>query len=131
MFILPMQHLYYSLVMLLIGLGLVSLIDIIGSIISRKFNLNYSYFAVLSFIAYVTIAYLVAEETNKALLTLAVSMLIGFYDGTIGWLIAKKLKANYKYSKEIAEKITMAHTVLAANLFSILCGFVGYYLGTR
>lgn len=58
-------------------------------------------------------------------------MLIGFYDGTIGWIIAQKLKANYKYNKEIAEKITIAHTVFAANLFSILCGFVGYYLGTR
>lgn len=115
--------------MLLIGLGLVSFVDIVGSIISRKLNFNYAYFTVLSFIAYVTIAYLVAEETNKALLTLVVTMLVGLYDGTVGWIIAQKLKANY--NKEIAEKFTIAHRVFTANLFSILCGFVGYYLGTR
>ena len=126
-----MQHLYYSLVMLLIGLGLVSFIDISGSVISRKLNFNYGYFSVLSFIAYVMIAYLIAKETNSAFLTLVVSMLIGFYDGTVGWIIAQKLKANYKYSKVIAEKITIAHSILVANLFSILCGFTGYFLGTR
>ncbi|HKO81550.1 MAG TPA: hypothetical protein VJU78_14195 [Chitinophagaceae bacterium] len=131
MFIYSMQHLYYSLIMLFTGLGLISFVDIVGPIISRKLNFNYGYFTILSFIAYVAIAYLIAKETNRALLTWVVSILIGFYDGTVGWLIAQKLKAKYKYSKNAAEKITIAHTVLAATLFSTLCGFIGYYLGTR
>ena len=123
MFIYSMQHLYYSLIMLFTGLGLISFVDIVGPIISRKLNFNYGYFTILSFIAYVTIAYLIAKETNRALLTWVVLILIGFYDGIVGWLIAQKLKAKYKYSKDVAEKITIAHTVLPATLFSILCGF--------
>lgn len=126
-----MQHLSYLLSMLLTGLVAVTFIDTIGSIVSRWLNFTYGYFSILSFIVYVTIAYLIAEKTNRALSTVIVTMLIGFYDGTVGWIIAHKLKASFKYSKEIAEKITMAHSVFVANLFSILCGIIGYFLGTR
>lgn len=61
-----MQHLSYLFIMLLTGLGLVSFVDVVGSITSRKLNFNYSYFTVLSFIAYITITYLIAEKTNSA-----------------------------------------------------------------
>lgn len=47
-----MQHLSYSFIMLLTGLGLVSFVDVVGSITSRKLNFNYSYFTVLWFIAF-------------------------------------------------------------------------------
>ncbi len=126
-----MQQIPYLFTMLLIGVVAVTCVDTIGSIVSRRLKFKYGYFSILSFIVYVTIAYLIAEKTNRALSTLIVTMLIGFYDGTIGWMISQKLKANYEYRKEIAEKITMAHTVFVANLYSILCGIIGYFLGTR
>ena len=126
-----MQHLSYLLMMVLIGIAAVTFVDTVGSIVSRRLKFKYGYFSILSFIVYVTIAYLVAEKTNRALSTLLVTMMIGFYDGTVGWMIAEKLKANYEITKEMAEKITMAHAVFVANLFSILCGTIGYFLGTR
>ena len=126
-----MQHLYYSFTILLIGAGLVTFVDVLGSIVSRRLNFRYGYFTLLSFIAYTTTGYLVAEETNSALLTLIVVMLIGFYDAIAGWTISQKLRANFGYSKEFMEKITIAHRIFASNLFSIICGFLGYYLAGR
>ena len=95
-----MEHIYYSFIVLLIGLGLVTVIDVVGSVVSRLLNFSYGYFTVLSFIAYIGTGYLIAAKTNGALLTMIVVMLVGLYDATIGWIISQKLKANYGYSKE-------------------------------
>ncbi|MGZ8554162.1 MAG: hypothetical protein ACXWV8_12190 [Chitinophagaceae bacterium] len=126
-----MQHLYYSLIVLLIGLAAVTFIDVVGSIVSRLLNFNYGYFIVLSFIAYISTGYMIAVKTNSALLTMIVVMLVGLYDATAGWIIAQKLKANYKYTKEVFDNYTLAHRIFVCNLFSILCGFLGYYLAGR
>ena len=126
-----MEYLYYSFIILLIGLGLVTVVDVVGSVVSRLLNFSYGYFTVLSFIVYIGTGYLIAVKTNSALLTMIVVMLVGFYDATIGWTISQKLKANYGNSKELAEKYTVAHRIFLCNLFSILCGFLGYYLAGR
>ena len=90
-----MNHLYYSFIILLAGVGFVTVVDAVGSIISRLLNFNYGYFTVLSFIVYITTAYLVTVKTNSALLTAIVVMLVGLYDAIVGWTISQKLKANY------------------------------------
>ncbi|MGZ8524516.1 MAG: hypothetical protein ACXWV1_08800 [Chitinophagaceae bacterium] len=126
-----MNHLYYSFIILLAGVGFVTVVDAVGSIISRLLNFNYGYFTVLSFIVYITTAYLVTVKTNSALLTAIVVMHVGLYDAIVGWTISQKLKANYGDSKELAEKLTVAHRIFAGNLFSIRCGILGYYLARR
>jgi hypothetical protein len=92
-----MSHSYYSLVLLFIGFGLVSIVDVVGSIVSRRLNFNYGYFFVVSLAAYTTIGFLVAAKTNSAFLTMIVVMLIGLYDAIVGWEISQKLKAHYGY----------------------------------
>jgi hypothetical protein len=124
-----MHQLLYSFLVLLLGIGLVTIIDVSGSIISRRLNFNYGYFTILSFVAYVSVSYLVVSGTHKALLTMIVVMLVGLYDATVGFAIAQKLKANYDVSKEAMEKMTLTNRVSAVNIFAILCGIVGYYLG--
>jgi hypothetical protein len=124
-----MHQLLYSFLILLLGIGLVTIIDVSGSIISRRLNFNYGYFTILSFVAYVSVSYLVVSGTHKALLTMIVVMLVGLYDATVGFAIAQKLKANYNVSKEAMEKMTLTNRVSGVNIFAILCGIVGYYLG--
>ncbi|MGZ8554327.1 MAG: hypothetical protein ACXWV8_13020 [Chitinophagaceae bacterium] len=79
-----MNHLYYSFIILFAGVGFVTVVDAVGSIISRQLNFNYGYFTVLSFIVYITTAYLVTVKTNSALLTAIVVMLVGLYDAIVG-----------------------------------------------
>ena len=126
-----MSHFYYLFILFLIGLGLVTIVDVIGSIISRRLNFKYGYFGVLSLVAYTTIGFLVAANTGSALLTMTVVMLMGLYDAIVGWEISQKLKANHGYSKELMEKITIAHRILAGNLYAIVSGFLGYFLASR
>jgi len=126
-----MQHLFYSFILLLIGFGLVTIVDVVGSIVSRRLNFKYGYFGVLSLVAYTTIAFLIAAKTNSALLTMIVVMLIGLYDAIAGWEISQKLKAYHGYSKELLEKITIAHRIFVGNLYAIVSGCLGYFLASR
>lgn len=114
----------------LIGIGLVTIIDVGGSILSRKLNFNYGYFTILSFTVYTSIAYLVMRKTNLAFPTLLCVYLIALYDGYFGWKISRKLNANYgKNAAEIIEKIKPAYAILASTLFAIVCGVTGVFLG--
>ena len=105
--------------------------DVIGSIISRRLKFKYGYFALLSLVAYTTTGILVATNTGSAFLTMIVVMLMGLYDAIVGWEISQKLKANHGYSKELMEKITVAHRIFAANLYAIVSGILGYFLASR
>ncbi len=126
-----MQDLTTSLIFILAGFSLITIIDAGGSIISRQLNFNYGYFTILSILVYTSIAYFMFEKTNNSLATINVSLLMGFYDGSVGWIISKKLKANYGRRKELAEKMTIAHTILAAIIFSLACGCIGIYLASQ
>src|SRR5688572_3237858 len=106
-----MQLIYDSIIGLVIGLGLVTVIDIVGSIVSRQLNIKYGYFSLWSLFAYTYTAFFVADRTNKALLTMIVVMLVGLYDALAGWIISQKLKANYGYSEDMLEKVTAAHRI--------------------
>ena len=125
-----MEHLGISLIFILAGIAIVTIVDAIGSILSRKMNFNYGYFTIVSIVAYTYIAYLVSVEINSWLMTMFIVLIIGFYDGTVGWIISQKLGANYGKAKEFAEKMTFAHTILAGLIFSILCGLLGIYLAS-
>jgi len=125
-----MRYFYDSIVLLLFGLGLVTIVDVIGSIVSRRLKFKYGYFAILSIVVYTTIGFLMAEKTNSALLTMIVAMLMGLYDAIVGWEISQKLKANYGYSKELLDKVTIAHRIFVSNLYAIISGFLGYYFAS-
>lgn len=126
-----MGNLDTSLIFILTGIVAVTILDCIGSILSRRLNFSYGYFTILSIIVYTYIACLMSEKANSWLATMLVVVLIGFYDGTIGWIISNTLKANYGKAKEIAEKMTFAHTIPVAIIFAIVCGWIGFNLADR
>jgi hypothetical protein len=114
----------------LAGIAAVTIFDCIGSILSRRLNFSYGYFTILSLIVYTYIAYLMSEKTNSWLATMLVVVLIGFYDGTVGWIISNTLRANYGKAKEKAKKMTFAHTIPVAILFAMVCGWIGFNLAS-
>ncbi len=126
-----MANLNTSLIFILAGIAAVTILDSIGLILSRRLNFSYGYFSILSVIVYTYIAYLMSEKANSWLATLLVVVLIGFYDGTIGWVISNTLRANYGKAKEMAEKMTFAHTIPVAIIFAIVCGWIGFNLADR
>lgn len=71
----------------------ITLIDTLGSIISSKFNFNYSFFSIFSLATYVLTGFYLSFVTSS-LWALLLCGVIGLYDETIGLKISSKLKAN-------------------------------------
>jgi hypothetical protein len=118
----------HSLVFILIGTGLVTIIDILGSIASRRFNFNYAYLIIASLIAYTFTGYSVSEKTNSFTTALLSVILVGIFDATAGWAISQKLKANYGQWKEQSEKLTLEQRLFSCIIFSVFCTVLGHYL---
>jgi hypothetical protein len=122
-----MSSIYGLLLPVVFGLFAVTLIDVLGSITSRKWNYNYAYLTPLSFIVYTMIGYYVSQTTslNWALI---IGSLVGIYDGTIGWRLAIIFNANMGEQKEAALKMDTQTRILFMIIISTLFGFLGALL---
>lgn len=120
-----MEYLNNPFVSVIIGIVLVTINDVVGSITSRKFNFSYGYFAIASFFIYTFIGYLVMDQTNYMTITMLSVMLVGVYDGIVGWEISRKLNANYRQPEELIAKMTLKKRISGVILISIVCGWIG------
>jgi hypothetical protein len=102
----------------------VTLIDVFGSITSRKWNYNYAYLTPLSFSVYLLIGYHVSQNASLSW-ALLVSCIVGVYDGTIGWRLAVILNANMGTQRDAALKIDTPTRMLYMVLISTLFAFIG------
>lgn len=110
-----------------IGILTVTLIDVLGSISSRRMNYNYAYLSPLSFLAYGFIGYLTYDI---ATLTWALIMActVGIYDGTVGWRLSIILNANFGQYRDQTIKMSFISRVTRMLFVSGLCGFVGFFI---
>jgi len=53
-----------------------------------------------------------------------VVILIGLYDGRIGWIISNKLRADLGKHKEFLDKMTATQIASTTVLISIICGWI-------
>jgi len=113
-----------ALIYLIAGLGAITLIDVLGSIASRKLNFKYIYLIILSSAAYIVIGYLVSKEYGLPM-GLVVNGLIGFYDGTIGAKLSIILKAKTYLNEEKTKQLSKGK----AAPFMILVGFFFALIG--
>lgn len=122
-----MQNVNSTVLITLAGIACIAILNSFGAILSRKLNFNFSRLVVLSFTVYITVAYFVSAESGKipALLSAAA---LGVFDATAGWKISKACNANFGIYKEMTEKISIHTRVLGTVLFSLLLGFIGYWL---
>ncbi len=110
----------------IVGIALLSVtaIDALGAIASRKFRFNYGYFTVLSFTAYLLTGYFLSFVTSLSSVLLLCGM-IGIFDGTIGFKIAKRLKP---YAGKVNyDEIKHDYSVVLIIFFlAIIVGALGY-----
>lgn len=117
----------YVLPILLAGLLIVTLIDTVGAIASRKLNFNYMWLGVASGILYTCVAYQIALQ-GGLLLAVIVNNLIGFYDATVGLKLALALKANYIVKEEEKKYLTTQYTVASMMLVASVLALLGYII---
>jgi hypothetical protein len=122
-----MNHLYEVFPIILLGVLVVTLIDVVGSITSRKLNYPYVYLIPPSLLVYTLIGYFVARNTNQTWAILSAS-LVGIYEGIIGWKLSILLKANFGGLKENNAKMTAYSRIVGMIGIGAIFGFIGYIL---
>jgi hypothetical protein len=105
------------------GLLAVTIIDVFGSISSRKMNYKYVYLSPLSFLSYGIIGYQ-GYYLTTLIWTLLIACAIGIYDGTVGWKLSLILKANFgsneEYTKNLSLSSRISGMILVSGIFAVL-----------
>lgn len=117
----------YVLPVLLSALLIVTLIDTVGAIASRKFNFNYMWLSVASAILYTCVGYQIALQ-GGLLMAIIINNLIGFYDATVGLKLALSLKANYVLKEEEKKYLTTQYTISSMLLIATVLALLGYII---
>jgi hypothetical protein len=109
------------------GLVTVTLIDVLGSISSRRLNYRYVYLTPVSFMAYSLIGYL-GYQITPLMWTLLIVCMVGIYDGTIGWKLSIILKANFGDKEEHIKNLSIFSRVTGMLILSGVFGLLGYFV---
>lgn len=112
---------------LLLGAIVITLIDTFGAILSRRLQFKYRYLSILSFIVYITLGLLVSRQFNL-IAAISIGGLLGLYDGTIGFWLSIKLRANNDLSTEQAFALLGVKTAISMTAIAVLLSFIGYGL---
>jgi hypothetical protein len=114
-----------ALAYLTVGLVVITLIDTLGAIASRKLNFNYAYLTIPSFVVYTGIGYLTSEQYGLSMAML-VNGLLGLYDGTIGFRLSIINKANTGLDTEKSKEDLDGKTALVMIFLSFVFALVGF-----
>ncbi len=109
-----------------LGILVTTVIDSIGSLLSRRLNFNYGFLAPLSFITYTMVSYFVTQKANVSF-GLLITFLVCLYDCLVGWKISILLNANMDV-KSKSFKMSFLGKVFLAVLLTLLFGVLGSYL---
>ncbi len=102
-----MTQLIQGLPFLIGGLISVTIIDTAGAIASRRLGFNYGYLTFASLIVYTLIGSFVSKKLGLDIAIL-ISLIISFYEGTVGYMLSKKLNANTGLTDEELQKLTVS-----------------------
>ncbi len=110
-----------------LGILLITIIDALGSIASRKLDFNYGYLTPLSLGIYMLMGFMVSKEFG---LTWAVisACIVGVFDATAGWQLSVALKANTGLDNEQLEKISLGYRIFGMIGIAALFGFLGHFV---
>lgn len=115
----------YILYSFVVGITCITLIDVLGSITSKKYAYPYVYLTPVSFAAYVFIGYL-ASKGSQLSIALIVPVAVGIYDATIGWDIWMKLGAERE--RELHKDNPLVNRLALMIIFGLIFGYIGYLI---
>ncbi len=115
-----------SLIVILIGFAIIAIFDILGSILSRVLGFEYVWLTFGSFIIYGMLS-LYLQRYDGLSVALLGSFLIGLFDGSIGLLIADKLKANIREEDKAVIKIT-PKLIFSMGVYAAVTGMIAILL---
>jgi hypothetical protein len=110
--------------LLLTGCIAITLFDVLGSIISKQFNFNYTYLFLVSFSIYTICGFCGTRIINLKNGVL-IAAFTGFIDSTIGWKISMLLHANTGNIKNAPTTQAWLVTIVFVTGLAALCGLIG------
>jgi hypothetical protein len=113
-----------------IGVLAITVFDILGSIASRQMNFDFSYLSPISFILYVSIAFVVARRTDKKTAVITAGLL-GLFEATVGWKLSLLLHPNFGNKRTEFTPAIFAATIVVVTLLAGLLGLLGWWLSTK
>lgn len=115
------------------GIFAVTLLAIVGSLLSRWFKIDYAWFSIVSIIIYIGLAFLIGLKQNLKI-TLWSIIRLGLYDSIIGLLLSLCLEANFSgFEKELYQYgiIGWLFIIILQIAFSMILGLIGYGMASR
>ncbi len=125
-----MPELNLILIVIATGILAITIIDVVGSVISRHLNFDYGWFAILSIIVYSYIGYYLAIKASFEI-TLIVALIVGIYDAIVGHKISQKLNATVRMTDEEKEVFTPALRLTTMLVLVFICTYVSYSIGNK
>lgn len=124
----------YEYKLFLIGSIAILIVDTLGSILSRQLDFMYSALTPVSLMIYGTASFLISRKKNLKKGVIA-AVLLGLFDGTIGWKISILLNANideldYEMTTGLIIMVVISAMALAA-LMGLVGGGVGNFLNKK
>lgn len=115
------------------GIFIVTLLDVIGSLLSRWLNIDYGWFSIPSVTVYIGMSYLIARKQNLKT-TLSSVTKLALYDATIGFILSLLLEANVGGFEKDIYKLGIIGWIFVIILVAIIAnvlGLIGYVLALR
>ncbi|HSN62159.1 MAG TPA: hypothetical protein VLR49_14565 [Ferruginibacter sp.] len=112
---------------LFISIIIITIIDTLGAIASRKLNFNYAYLSILSFTVYMILGYLLSKQYNLPIIFF-IAGLLGLYDGTIGFRLSIYLKANNRLETKKSKELLTVKTAVTMIIIACVFAYFGYLL---
>ena len=116
-------------VYLISGLVIITVVDTLGSIASRRLNFKYIYLIPLSLVIYIGLGYWVCRDYGLYTGCL-VNGLLGLFDGTVGAWLSIALKANTGLSEEKKTQLSKGKAAGFMMIFAVIMALLGYLIST-
>ena len=121
------MHIKSALVLLITGLVLITLLDALGAIASRKLHFKYGSLVLFSLAIYIGLGFYASKQCSLTM-ALIINNIIGIYDGTIGFRLSILLKANSDSIKEKGKELLTDRAAALMMVFATICTIFGFLL---
>ena len=122
-----MIQIIHALPYIFAALAAITILDALGAVASRVLNFKFTSLTVLSFAIYTLIGYFISPKCGLSIALLS-SLIVGFYDGIVGWNLCKICKANFGVSDEIIQKISHTSNLTVMLFVAPFFAFMGHLI---